>query len=124
MKPADQVFVGLPGPELDKGSSALLAAHQPGGVILFKRNIEDEDQLDRLMRTLRRGLPPGGGGVGAGGGGGGALGGGGGCVWRRRGAGWTGCARWWRRRRPPRRSPGARPATRSRRGTGSPSRCA
>ncbi len=57
MKPADQVFVGLPGPELDKASSALLSAHQPGGVILFKRNIEDEGQLDALMRALRRILP-------------------------------------------------------------------
>jgi beta-N-acetylhexosaminidase len=57
MKPADQVFVGLPGPEVDKASAALLAAHQPGGVILFKRNIEGEGQLNRLMTALRRILP-------------------------------------------------------------------
>ncbi len=57
MKPADQVFVGIPGPELDKGSAEILAAHQPGGVILFKRNIVDEEQLDRLVTALRRVLP-------------------------------------------------------------------
>src|SRR3954447_22188176 len=109
MKPADQVFVGLPGPELDKGSSALLAEHQPGGVILFKRNIEDEDQLDRLMRGLRRILPEAGGAIDAEGGWGARA---------RGGGGWTVCARWWRRRRPPRRSPGGRPATRFRPATG------
>jgi beta-N-acetylhexosaminidase len=57
MKPADQVFVGLPGPELDKVSAGLLAAHRPGGVILFKRNIVDEEQLNGLMTALRRLLP-------------------------------------------------------------------
>ncbi|HEY0514161.1 MAG TPA: beta-N-acetylhexosaminidase [Thermoanaerobaculia bacterium] len=57
MKPAEQVFVGIPGPELDKASAALLAAHQPGGVILFRRNIEDEEQLNALMTALRRVLP-------------------------------------------------------------------
>jgi beta-N-acetylhexosaminidase len=57
MKPADQVFVGIPGPELDKASAEILAAHQPGGVILFKRNIEDEEQLNDLVTALRRVLP-------------------------------------------------------------------
>jgi beta-N-acetylhexosaminidase len=57
MKPADQVFVGLPGPELDKTSAGILAAHRPGGVILFKRNIVDEEQLNGLMTALRRVLP-------------------------------------------------------------------
>ncbi|PYQ57908.1 MAG: hypothetical protein DMF53_21505 [Acidobacteria bacterium] len=57
MKPADQVFVGIPGPELDKASAEILAAHQPGGLILFKRNIEDEEQLNDLVTALRRVLP-------------------------------------------------------------------
>lgn len=57
MKPADQVFVGIPGPELDKASAEILAAHQPGGLILFKRNIVDEEQLNDLVTALRRILP-------------------------------------------------------------------
>jgi beta-N-acetylhexosaminidase len=57
MKAADQVFVGLPGPELDRASAEILAAWQPGGVILFKRNLQDEHQLNRLMTALRRILP-------------------------------------------------------------------
>ena len=57
MKPADQVFVGIPGPELDRASAEILAAHEPGGVILFKRNIEDEEQLNDLVTALRRLLP-------------------------------------------------------------------
>jgi beta-N-acetylhexosaminidase len=57
MTSADQVFVGLPGPELDKASAEILSAHRPGGVILFKRNLQDEHQLNRLMTALRRILP-------------------------------------------------------------------
>jgi beta-N-acetylhexosaminidase len=57
MKPADQVFVGIPGLELDKASAEILAAHQPGGVVLFKRNVKDEEQLNELVTALRRLLP-------------------------------------------------------------------
>jgi beta-N-acetylhexosaminidase len=57
MRAAEQVFVGIPGPELDGESAALLAEHQPGGVILFKRNIKDEEQLNDLVTALRRILP-------------------------------------------------------------------
>jgi beta-N-acetylhexosaminidase len=57
MRPAEQVFVGIPGPELDAESAGLLSAHQPGGVILFKRNIKDEEQLNDLVTHLRRLLP-------------------------------------------------------------------
>ncbi|HEY7215538.1 MAG TPA: beta-N-acetylhexosaminidase [Thermoanaerobaculia bacterium] len=57
MRAAEQVFVGIPGPELDAESAALLEAHQPGGVVLFKRNIKDEEQLNDLMTALRRLLP-------------------------------------------------------------------
>jgi beta-N-acetylhexosaminidase len=57
MTPADQVFVGIPGPELDRASAEILAAHRPGGVILFKRNVVDEEQLNDLVTALRRILP-------------------------------------------------------------------
>src|SRR5689334_4181849 len=57
MRPAEQVFVGIPGLELDSESAGLLSAHQPGGVILFKRNIKDEEQLNDLVTNLRRLLP-------------------------------------------------------------------
>jgi beta-glucosidase-like glycosyl hydrolase len=57
MRAAEQVFVGIPGPELDSESAGLLSAFQPGGVVLFKRNIQDEEQLNDLVTTLRRLLP-------------------------------------------------------------------
>jgi beta-N-acetylhexosaminidase len=57
MHPAEPVFVGLPGPELDSATAALLSAHQPGGVVLFKRNIRDAEQLAELVAALRRRLP-------------------------------------------------------------------
>ena len=57
MRAADQVFVGIPGPELDSASAALLAAHQPGGLVLFGRNIKDPEQLNDLATAIRRVLP-------------------------------------------------------------------
>jgi beta-N-acetylhexosaminidase len=57
MRAAEQVFVGIPGPELDSETTGMLAAHQPGGVVLFKRNIQDEEQLNELVTALRRLLP-------------------------------------------------------------------
>ncbi len=57
MRAADLVFVGIPGPELDRASAALLAAHRPGGVILFKRNIKEIEQLQELVLQVRRVLP-------------------------------------------------------------------
>ncbi|HEY4591313.1 MAG TPA: beta-N-acetylhexosaminidase, partial [Thermoanaerobaculia bacterium] len=59
MRSAEQVFVGIPGPELDSTSAALLARFQPGGVVLFKRNIKDEEQLNELVTRLRKLLPEG-----------------------------------------------------------------
>jgi len=59
MRPAEQVFVGIPGLELDSASAALLSAHRPGGVVLFKRNVQDEEQLNELVTALRRLLPEG-----------------------------------------------------------------
>ncbi len=57
MSAADQVFVGIPGTELDSRSAALLAEHRPGGVILFKRNIKEVGQLGELVAAIRRILP-------------------------------------------------------------------
>jgi beta-N-acetylhexosaminidase len=57
MRAAEQVFVGIPGLRLDAESAGLLSAHQPGGVILFKRNIKDEEQLNDLVTDLRRVVP-------------------------------------------------------------------
>lgn len=57
MSAAEQVFVGIPGTELDSASAALLAEHQPGGIVLFKRNIQGVEQLGELVRAIRRILP-------------------------------------------------------------------
>jgi beta-N-acetylhexosaminidase len=51
------VFVGLPGPRLDGATAAVLAASQPGGVVLFGRNLETPGQLLDLVAGLRRLLP-------------------------------------------------------------------
>jgi beta-glucosidase-like glycosyl hydrolase len=57
MRAADNVFVGIPGPELDTHTSALLAEHQPGGIVLFGRNIKEPEQLQELVTAIRRVLP-------------------------------------------------------------------
>src|SRR5689334_13541488 len=57
MRAAEQVFVGIPGPELDAESSRLLSTLRPGGVVLFKRNLQDEEQLNELVTALRQMLP-------------------------------------------------------------------
>lgn len=49
-----QLFmVGLPGPQLDEGTGALIRNYNMGGVILFSRNIEDPLQLTRLCLDLQ-----------------------------------------------------------------------
>ena len=50
-----QLFmIGLPGPEMDEETAALIRDHNPGGVILFSRNIEDPVQVARLCRDLQK----------------------------------------------------------------------
>jgi len=50
-----QLFmIGLPGPEMDQETAALIREHNPGGVILFSRNIEDPVQVARLCRDLQK----------------------------------------------------------------------
>jgi len=47
-------FIGIPGPTLDQTTRHLLREIQPGGVILFGRNIRSAAQLARLTAGLRK----------------------------------------------------------------------
>ena len=57
MRSAEHVFVGLPGPDLDAATEALLTEHRPGGVVLFQRNIQNAEQLTGLVAAVRQALP-------------------------------------------------------------------
>src|SRR6478609_5482975 len=50
-------YIGLPGPELDAEARALLQEVQPGGVIIFGRNVVGPQQLRDLLDGVRD-LPP------------------------------------------------------------------
>ncbi|MDG2124105.1 MAG: glycoside hydrolase family 3 N-terminal domain-containing protein, partial [Verrucomicrobiales bacterium] len=47
------LLTGVPGPELDPGTAARLKRIQPGGFILFSRNIQTPEQLRKLTDDLR-----------------------------------------------------------------------
>ena len=47
------MLVGVPGPELDTETAAMLRRVQPGGFILFGRNIKSPEQLRKLIDDLR-----------------------------------------------------------------------
>lgn len=47
------LLVGVPGTELDAETAAMLRRVQPGGFILFGRNIKSPDQLRKLVDDLR-----------------------------------------------------------------------
>ncbi len=47
------LLMGVPGPELDAETARRLRALQPGGFILFGRNIKSEHQLRKLIDDLR-----------------------------------------------------------------------
>lgn len=51
--PGQLLLVGIPGPTLDADTAALLRRVQPGGFILFGRNIQSPEQLRRLIDDLR-----------------------------------------------------------------------
>ncbi len=53
MSPGLHFFVGIPGPDLDPATAKLLRDVNPGGVILFGRNVRTAPQLARLTRRLR-----------------------------------------------------------------------
>ena len=51
--PGQLLLVGLPGPELDPVTAATLRRVQPGGYILFTRNIQSPAGLRKLLDDLR-----------------------------------------------------------------------
>jgi beta-N-acetylhexosaminidase len=51
-------IVGILGPDLSDRETQRLRDHQPAGVILFARNIENPIQLKTLTAALRQALPP------------------------------------------------------------------
>jgi beta-N-acetylhexosaminidase len=50
-------FIGLPGTELDKATRDLITEVQPGGVIIFGRNVATPEQLRSLLDGVRELLP-------------------------------------------------------------------
>ena len=50
-------FIGLPGPELDDATSDLIREVQPGGVIIFGRNVIGPEQVRTLLDGVRELLP-------------------------------------------------------------------
>jgi len=53
-RPNELLLVGVPGPELDAATAARLRRLQPGGFILFGRNIVSARQLRQLTDELRQ----------------------------------------------------------------------
>ncbi len=51
--PGQLLLVGVPGPVLDKATALLFREIQPGGFILFSRNIKSPKQLRKLIDDLR-----------------------------------------------------------------------
>ena len=51
------LFIGLPGTELDAETRALINDVQPGGVIIFGRNVASAEQLRGLLDGVREMLP-------------------------------------------------------------------
>jgi beta-N-acetylhexosaminidase len=50
-------YIGLPGPELDAEARALIEEVQPGGIIIFGRNVASPQQLRDLLDGVREMLP-------------------------------------------------------------------
>ena len=50
-------FIGLPGTELDNATRDLITEVQPGGVIIFGRNVATPEQLRSLLDGVRELLP-------------------------------------------------------------------
>ncbi len=51
--PGQLLLVGVPGPVLDAATAAILRRVQPGGYILFTRNLESPQQVRKLIDDLR-----------------------------------------------------------------------
>jgi beta-N-acetylhexosaminidase len=50
-------YIGLPGTELDEKTRALIKEVQPGGIIIFGRNVATAEQLRTLLDGVREMLP-------------------------------------------------------------------
>jgi beta-N-acetylhexosaminidase len=50
-------YIGLPGTEMDSETRALIEHVQPGGVIIFGRNVASPEQLRKLLDDVRSLLP-------------------------------------------------------------------
>jgi len=50
-------YIGIPGPELDDQTRSLITEIQPGGVIIFGRNVVSPEQLRSLLDGIRALLP-------------------------------------------------------------------
>jgi beta-N-acetylhexosaminidase len=50
-------YIGLPGTELDAETRALITEVQPGGIIIFGRNVASPEQLRNLLDGVRELLP-------------------------------------------------------------------
>lgn len=55
--PGQHLLIGLPGPELDDSTEALLREIMPGGICLFSRNIREARQTRDLVDGIRELLP-------------------------------------------------------------------
>jgi len=51
------LFIGIPGGELTPATRQLLETVQPGGIVIFARNVESADQLRGFTRSLCEALP-------------------------------------------------------------------
>jgi beta-N-acetylhexosaminidase len=51
------LYIGLPGTELDADTRALIEEVQPGGIIIFGRNVQSPQQLRDLLDGVRELLP-------------------------------------------------------------------
>ena len=51
------LYIGLPGTEFDEEARALVEEIQPGGVIIFGRNVAEPEQLRGLLDSVRAALP-------------------------------------------------------------------
>src|SRR5437773_1084145 len=51
------LYIGLPGTELDEETHALITEVQPGGIIIFGRNVASPHQLRNLLDGVRELLP-------------------------------------------------------------------
>jgi beta-N-acetylhexosaminidase len=57
-KIGQRLMIGLRGTSLDKQTRTLLKEISPGGVILFSRNIQNQDQVKHLIREIKKEVTP------------------------------------------------------------------